>query len=95
MVDGAVGSFWFLSPASCFGLLVSIIISQLLDRYLDNKDFELLFGIEYISNSLMRVQAKKTEGCASGRCLLDELLAWPYLPYTVVATDPLSCEVLG
>jgi len=64
-------------------------------EYLDDKDFELLFGTGYISDILMKVQARKTGGSASGRCLLDELLSWPYLPCAVVAPGPLSCEVQG
>lgn len=41
--------------------------------FMNDKDFELLFNTGYRSNTLMRVHARKTNGCASGRCLLDGL----------------------
>lgn len=94
MVGG--GNRLVLVPESCWLLWTAgITISQLLDRYLDEKNFELLFATDYISHTVMRAQARKTDGCASGRCLQDDISAWPCLPCAVIATGPLSCKVLG
>lgn len=51
---------------------VSISISQLLDRYVDGKNSEFLYSTGYIRNTLMRVQARKNNGCRSDGCPSEE-----------------------